>query len=67
MLSMPTTLPGAIDNACAAIKPRCGTRCRIALTVVSTINGLSLPFNRDNFASVVTRWATMAPCGETRS
>ena len=67
MESIGTTLPGATDSACAATISRAGTRCMMALTVVSTISGLSLPVSRDSFASVVRRWARMPPCGETRS
>ena len=38
-----------------------------ALTVVSTISGLSLPASRESLASVVSRCARMPPCGDTRS
>jgi hypothetical protein len=65
--SIGTTLPGATDSACAATASRDGTRCTMALTVVSTISGLSLPVSRDSFASVVRRCARMPPCGDTRS
>ena len=43
MESIGTTWPGATDSACAATSSRAGTRCTMALTVVSTISGLSLP------------------------
>jgi hypothetical protein len=46
---------------------RAGTRCTMALTVVSTISGFSLPSRRDKRASVVSRCARTPPCGETRS
>ena len=67
MESIGTTWPGATDSACAAIISRAGTRCTMALTVVSTISGLSLPCRRDSRASVVSRCARMPPCGDTRS
>ena len=54
MESIGTTLPGATDSACAATTSRAGTRCMMALTVVSTISGLSLPVSRDSLASVVS-------------
>jgi len=44
-----------------------GHRCTMALTVVSTISGLSLPTRRASRASVVSRCARMPPCGDTRS
>ena len=67
MLSMPIMWLGASDSACAAIVCRVGTRWVMALTVVSTISGFSLPLRRDSRASVVSRCARMPPCGETRS
>jgi len=67
MESIGTTWPGATDSACAAMVWRAGTRCTMALTVVSTISGLSLPASRDSRANVVSRCARMPPCGDTRS
>jgi hypothetical protein len=67
MESIDTAWPGATDSAWAAMTSRGGTRCSAALIVVSTTSGLSLPRSRDSRASVVTRWATMPPWGETRS
>ena len=61
MEAIGTTWPGATDSACAATVSRAGTRCTMALTVVSTISGLSLPTSRDNLASVVNRCAKMPP------
>src|SRR6516165_1751825 len=67
MFAIGATLPGATDNDCLAIAARSGTRCRTALTVVRSTAGCSRPVTRARRASVITRCATTARCGETRS
>ena len=67
MFAIGATLPGATDNDCLAIAARSGTRCRTALTVVRSTAGCSRPVTRARRASVITRCATTAGCGDTRS
>ena len=65
--AMPSTLPGATDNACVAVKSRAGTRCDRAFTVVSKTEGLSRPLTRASRDRVVMRCATTLAFGDTRS
>ena len=63
-----TTLPGAAENVSPATRRRSGTRCRMALTVVVRMRGLSEPErDRASRASTVIRRAEMAEFGDTRS
>jgi len=59
-----TRLPGAAASDCRPSVSRRGTRCRMALTVVSTIAGRSRPLTRARRASAIIRCATTPPCGE---
>ena len=63
---MPSTLPGATDKACVATQSRPGTRCSVALPVVSSTEGGRGP-SRVSRDSAVMRCATTLALGETRS
>ena len=66
--SVETELPGAAEKLSLATLSRGGTRCRMALTVVDRMRGLSAEErDRARRESTSIRRAAMAALGDTRS
>ena len=62
-----STLPGAAESDCVAITALGGTRWSAAFTVVMRTDGPACSFILARRDSAVTRCATTAACGDTRS